>query len=503
MRIIQPSKEWKEYIKFTDKCINYNFVNEYTLSNFFLHPTRPLIQTNRILSNLKNISLFYKLKVRTKFYSTFLQIFFNIFKANNEKIILDNKKQIYKKNYDVIFITHLNNRKQFQSSVDDYFGDLVDSMSKKGISVLLIFIPHIKANKEEFIKYLKKKKGYDSYLLDEDITSFKAKLKTIFSLLKERHKFLELSRNTSGYESNLALYTAESFLSKKNFSNFIYGLQIGDIIKNTKSKNLVTTFEGHSWERLFYYFSNRNNPSINCIGFQHTVIFKYQHSLSRLLRKEWNPNFILSSGYVSTAFLNKKLSKKIVIKTLGSPKSNNSKNKKININNRILFIPSGDEKEAYFFTNFAYNFAMKYPDLKILIRFHPIINSKKFIKRYPKIDNFHISESKIEYDSKLSRYVIYSTSTAVFESISLGCIPIRLYWNSINDLSDPLWQLKSKLLQTIYTSVDLYKIIYKNKYSDNNENRLNKTFLKLNQDLDQLRFKLTKTVLYNILKNNK
>ena len=45
MRIIQPSKEWKEYIKFTDKCINYNFVNEYTLSNFFLHPTRPLIQT--------------------------------------------------------------------------------------------------------------------------------------------------------------------------------------------------------------------------------------------------------------------------------------------------------------------------------------------------------------------------------------------------------------------------------------------------------------------------
>ena len=66
-----------------------------------------------------------------------------------------------------------------------------------------------------------------------------------------------------------------------------------------------------------------------------------------------------------------------------------------------------------------------------------------------KIDNFHISKSKLQYDSKQSRYVIYSTSTAVFESISLGCIPIRLHWNSVNDLSDPLWQLKSKLLQTI------------------------------------------------------
>ena len=503
MGIIKPSSEWKEYIKFTDKCINYNSVNEYTLSNFFLHPTRPLIQTNRILLKLKNISLLYKFKVRTKFYITFLQTVFNIFKENNEKKILDNQKEIYKKNYDVIFITHLNNEKQLQSSVDDYFGDLINDISKKGTSVLLIFIPHIKPKKEEFIKYIKKKKGYDSYLLDEDITSFKAKLKIIVSLLKERHKFLELSRNISGYASNLALYTAETFLSKKNFCNFIYGLQVGDIIKNTKSKNLVTTFEGHSWERLFYFFSKRNNPSINCIGFQHTVIFKYQHSLSRLLRKQWNPNFILSTGNISTAFLNKKLSKEIVIKTLGSPKSNNSKIKKINITNRILFIPSGEEKEADFFIKFAYNFAKKYPDLKILIRFHPIINAKKFIQRYPKIDNFHVSKSRIEYDSKQSRYVIYSTSTAVFESISLGCIPIRLNWNSVNDLSDPLWQLKSKLPQTIYNSVELYNIIYKNKYSENNENGLNKTFLKLNQDLDQLRFKLKKTVLYNIIKNNK
>ncbi len=503
MVIIHPSKEWKEYIKFTDKYTNFNSVNEFTLSNFFLHPTRPLIQTNRILSNLKNISLLYKIKLRTKFYITLIKTFFNIFKDNNEKLILDNKKQIYKKNYDVIFITHLNNKKQFQSSVDDYFGDLINYISKKGISVLLIFIPHIKSNKKEFINHIKKNKGYDSYLLDEDITSFKEKLKTVISLLKERHKFLELSRNISGFNSNLALYTAESFLSKKNFCNFIYGLQIGDIVKNTKSKNLVTTFEGHGWERLFYYFSKINNPFIKCIGFQHAIIFKYQHSLTRLLRREWNPNFILSSGNISTAFFKKKLSKEIFIKTFGSPKSNNSQNQKINVNNSILFIPSGEAKEADFFTKFAFNFAKEHPELKILIRFHPIIDRKKFIKRFPTIDNFHISKSKIEYDSKQSRYVIYSTSTAVFESISLGCIPIRLNWNSVNDLSDPLWQLKSKLLLTIDSSVDLYKIISKNKYSEKNENQLNNTFLKLNKDLEQIRFKLKKSVLYNILKKNK
>ncbi len=503
MRNIKPSKEWQEYIKFTDNCINYNSANKYILSNFFLHPIRPTIQINRILVNLKNISLFYKLRLRAKFYFSLLRTLLYIFKFNNEKIILDNKKEICKKNYDVIFITHLVNEKQFKSKVDNYFGDLINSSSKKGYSVLQIFIPHIKSNKKEFVKYIKKEKEYDSHLLDENIVSFKAKLKTIISLLKQRQKFFELSKKISGYKGNLALYTAESFLFRNNFCNFIYGIQIEDIIKNTKSKNIVTTFEGYSWERLFYYLSRKKNPFINCIGFQHTIIFKYQHSLTRLLQKEWNPDFILSSGDISTAIFNKTMSKEVTIKTLGTPKSNNLRNDKINLNNGLLFIPSGDKEEVYFFTNFAFNFAKKYPEIKIIIRFHPMINSKKLLKTFPKIENFNFSKSDIEFDAEQSRYVIYSTSTAVFESISLGCIPIRLHWNPVNDLSDPLWQLKSKLLKTIECQDDLYEIINKNKHSDNNEDKLNETFLSLNKDLEQLRFKLKKQVLYNILKTNK
>ncbi len=503
MVIIKPSNEWKEYIKFTDKCTSYNSVNKYTLSNFFLHPIRPTIETNKILVNLKNISLLYKLRLRAKFYISFLKILFDIFKVNNEKIFLDNKSKIYQKNYDVIFITHLVNEKQFKSTFDNYFGNLINETSKKGYSVLQIFIPHIKLNKKNFIKYLKKEKGYDSYLFDGNSVTFKAKLKTIISLLRERQKFLELSRNMTGYKSHLSLYTAESFLFRNNFCNFIYGLQIEDIIKNTKSKNIITTFEGYSWERLFYYLSRKNNPLINCIGFQHTIIFKYQHSLTRLLRKEWNPDFILSSGDISTAIFNKKMSQEISIKTLGNPKSHNPINKQINVNNGILFIPSGDKEEVYFFTKFAFNFAEKYPELKVIIRFHPMINSINFIKSFPKLDNFNISKSNIEFDSKKSRYVVYSTSTAVFESISLGCIPIRLHWNSVNDLSDPLWQLKSKLFKKIVCQDDLFKVIDNNKYSDKNEYKLNKIFLNLNQDLEQLRFKLKKSVLYNILKTIK
>ena len=78
MGIHRPSKEWKQYIKFTDKCIKHDSVNKYTLSNYFLHPTRPIIQTISIIKNLKNISLFYKLKLRTKFYISLSKILLNI-----------------------------------------------------------------------------------------------------------------------------------------------------------------------------------------------------------------------------------------------------------------------------------------------------------------------------------------------------------------------------------------------------------------------------------------
>ena len=106
MEIIKPSKNGKNILNLQINCINYNFVNKYTLSNFFLHPTRPTIQTNRILLNLKNISFFYKLKLRIKFYISLLKTLFNIFKVNNEKIILENKKKFIKKNM-MLFLFHI------------------------------------------------------------------------------------------------------------------------------------------------------------------------------------------------------------------------------------------------------------------------------------------------------------------------------------------------------------------------------------------------------------
>ena len=49
----------------------------------------------------------------------------------------------------------------------------------KKVFCITNFYTSYKIKQKKFIKYLKKDKGYDSYLLDENIVSFKAKLKTI------------------------------------------------------------------------------------------------------------------------------------------------------------------------------------------------------------------------------------------------------------------------------------------------------------------------------------
>ena len=53
----------------------YNSINKYTLSNFFLHPIRPIVQINRILMDLNNISLYYKLRLRIKFFINLLKFY--------------------------------------------------------------------------------------------------------------------------------------------------------------------------------------------------------------------------------------------------------------------------------------------------------------------------------------------------------------------------------------------------------------------------------------------
>ena len=472
-----PSKDWYEYINFTDNVLNNDQATEYTLSNAFLSPHIPDSPRCQILNNLRKLSILDKVNLRIKFYfyliRSLLGLLKHLFKYKN---YLDKyKKKLSYKNFDVLIVSHLINKRQLQSDFDHYYGDLISELAQKGKSVLLVLIPGDKVNfsKSDIKNYLSRSKPFFSYILLGDLVGFKNRLSCFFGSLKERKKFLNYSNETSGFISNLNLFTAETFLSPINYLNLLYSIQISELTKITSTLNIITTYEGHSWERLFYSYARKGNRDIKCFGFQHTLIFKYNHSLTRLLRPYWNPDYILTAGKLTAETFNKIFFNKIKIHVLGSPRIKNSNLLEPTIfkYNNILFLTSGLKAEALYVNKFAYNFALSNPSLKIKIRFHPIIKDEFIDNVYFDLDNFEISRSNLIDDCRDSKWAIYSYTTAIYEAINFGCLPVHLSCGLPTDLSDPLWQIESNLIQHITSYSDLYKIINQNHYSIDNESK--------------------------------
>tara|TARA_Y100001968_G_C19431214_1_gene757108 strand:+ start:327 stop:1841 length:1515 start_codon:yes stop_codon:yes gene_type:complete len=491
MRIKEPTSDWYEYINFTDIVLNNNSSNKYTLSNPFLSPTVPSSERLKLLSKLRDLSFPKKLSLRLKFYFNFFKSIINLL----DQFILSHpnintyKESLKEKRYDIIIVSHLNNKIQLKSDIDDYYDDLMSQLSKKGKSILLLFIPHTNCSRLDIKKYLSKDRNYDSHILMSRLVDFKSKFYCLSKLLNERNKFLRLSAQNNGYIKNLYLFAAEVFISPVNYIFSIYSIQIAQIVKETRAKNIITTYEGHAWERLFYCSCREYVEDIKCFGFQHSLIFKYNHSLLRALRNEWNPNCILTTGELTTELLTEKLSNRTIITTLGNPKYKLNSKDCIDVNNSntILVIPCGTYEESEYLTEFSYKYAKSNPNINLIIRYHPIIRDKFISYKLPYLNNLKISSSDIINDSSKSRWAIYSSSTAIFEAIKYGCIPIHLNCGLITDLSDPLWQVNSDLIQYIIKPNELDKILIDYNYSYKNSIMISKQYKDLLIQLNKLK----------------
>ncbi len=492
-----PPNSWFEYVRYTDDILRNKKTNPLTLSNPFLHPIKPEYKVLKDLDYLVKGSNSNYLKLKLKFYVYFVraicdfleQIFFR--NENNFRY----QKKFYKKKYDAIFISHLNNTKRLEKDFDEYYGNIINKLAKEK-KFLLLLIPHCSFSEEEINKFILKSRNYDVSIFNKKLVNLKSKFKSIFEILKERKKFIDLAKHNNGMKKNLLLMTANYFLSPGNILYLMSYLQLKEILKNVKTKNIVTTFEGLAWESLFYYAAHESKQDIKCIAFQQTLLFKYQHSITRSINQIYDPDLILCAGENAAKILKQKLNnKKLGIKVLGSPEEEN-KNLKINKNkkNIILFLPSGDPEESRYMTNFAIKFAKMNYKISVIIRYHPLMINKFRNEFKENLSNINISCSSLQDDCNIAKWAIYSSSTAIFKAIKLGCIPIRLFCNLPTDFCDPLWQIESSEIKTISQPDDL-KDIYLNSY--NNFDKLN-----FKKDLLKKINKLRTNLNLKILKEN-
>lgn len=232
---------------------------------------------------------------------------------------------------------------------------------------------------------------------------------------------------------------------------------------------MITTHEGHGWERMAFFAAKKANPSIHCIGYTHAPLFEKQHAVKRPLAYAYNPDRIFTSGPIQKNQLEKSKVLKIPINILGSARVNKVKThneckktknmKKFPIS--CLVIPEGIESEINLLFEFSLKCAQNFPDLKFIWRLHPLFSFKNLSvqnKIYNSLpDNIELSKKSLEEDFEMCQWVLYRGSSAVIQAVEAGLKPIYLHKPGEMKI-DPIYEI-NHWREEVETPLELQQIM--------------------------------------------
>ena len=458
--------QYIEICNFSKNFMNKNFKNIVLLSIDEAHIIRP----HPIFLNKYELlfSKFFYFKIIYLFLKNLFKLLYSFF-VNIFKVKFDYN---LKSSVDYIFISHFLNTRQVleKKERDFYFSHFFKYIKKK---TLLILFNHLNTNFKSKDKIILN--------LNEDFIS---EVRFLLKMLKEFFLFkknFEKKKNIKNKKFLFFIYS--NLLSVNTLRNIRIYYQVKKIIKKYNPKKIITTYEGHAFERNIFLAASHCNTKIEKIGFHHSIPFKNQFSYTMYLKNGSDPNVIMASGKNSyIKFSKNKNFKKIIL--IGSNRISRSNPniqgrsgnlKLINIKN-CLVIPEGIDSEASLLLNFCNDYLLKFNDIRFIIRLHPLLRSK--IKKYQRIFNVnHISKNVIfsnnkhqYHDIKKCDLALYRGTSLIFDAVKKGLVP--LYYSKKNEICfDPLSISENKNKQSIKIS-DIYEFnniiknnnIYKKNY---------------------------------------
>ena len=436
--------------------------NIYTLSN----PLLSIVNEHSRHTGLLNANF------QTNFFLIFVKFYFFEFPILFLFFLI--KKFFYKKikidfNTNTLIFSHLIDKSFLDKDQDYIFGNIFKKQKKE---ISFVYLSALKSHKKKINKKKNNKFNYKYILLDNDHKYIE--IKNLFKIFKncliERSKLInEAKKRKNINEKNLFLLAANFSFSRSSIINLIRYFTISDIIKISKPKNIITTFEGHPLEKLIFFASTEINPKINRIAYQNTFILKYQNSMFLRLKKDFLPDEIWLSGSIYLNQFKKNFSKSIKINVLGSsrrftvPKNIN----KLNINNNFcLVIPEGYYSATHDLMKFCIGYSNKYSNIKkFILRIHPELNIHVLFRKYPELKNykkFNIEISK-NFDPKVDlmrcNLCLYRQTTLVSQAILFGLKTFYLI-DKKNINVDSIFSIK-KWKESVYSNRDLMKKVQK------------------------------------------
>ena len=431
---------------------------------------------NSILTKLNNKFLFYvpdlyKRDLR-KDKISIIKINFSFFKSLFQKSYLfDNYERTI--NTEICFISHYVGNVDENTDLDFYYGSLFRNLNKK-ISLSVILINHT----NESLKEVREKfrlSNINRIYVNNDF-NFITDIIICIKILKEYtlfiiHKFLNYKKfNKISENYDFSLF----FNARYTYKLVLKIFNILDLCKNLK--NLVTTFEGHAFEKIIFKYCKEKK--IKSFGYFFSVIREYKNSIYFKFNNFYQPDLVLTSGLHSKIDLQKTSPFKKNISILGSNKYvpkvmplNILKNKK---KISILVCPEGLYSETLSILKLINNKLLETNNINFVFRTHPLINIvRDFSENIINQNIIFSKEANIKKDFKNCDIILYSGSSACIEATMNGLIPINYKIDKFLSY-DPLYKVNKFIVvdqQQLYNKI-LY--IKKNKFNQKLINKAKK-----------------------------
>ena len=204
--------------------------------------------------------------------------------------------------------------------------------SEKNNEILYFYInsSKIKINKVKSFKHIKNlNKDYFIFNYKLGLCNF---IKYFFYLLKEFLIFIFKNfkfKNFNKYNRRFIYNSALNLISYSTLQNLIFYHKFNFFVKHYSIKKIVTTFEGHPFEKLIFKIGYENLIPVD--AYQHSFISDTHHSIYVYLNNKYLPGRILTSGKITNKIFKNFFKNKVDVKLIGSTKSQKYKKKQKNI----------------------------------------------------------------------------------------------------------------------------------------------------------------------------
>lgn len=333
---------------------------------------------------------------------------------------------------DFLFISHYVNESLAKASADFYFGDLPSELASQGASVVIAMINHT-GQETNLVPDRMCEDGVQRIVLPLSL-DLKGELLILERLRTESQMLMNQAKRSTGLVAKIARWASIAAFSGASRTALRLGIQIADLASNLKIKNLVYTFEGHSWERVSNALVRQVLPDTQFIAYQHAALTRRQHAIRRAMGGVYDPDVILASNRFAVSELSGLVPKSSMI-VLGSCRRPGATplNRRIEFQRErvCLVLPEGIQSECRLLFKFSARCALMYPDILFIWRLHPLLSMTRVRFRDPSLwslpPNVRISERSLEEDSAEAKWALYRGTTAIAAAVFAGAQPIYVH----------------------------------------------------------------------------